>query len=80
MRQEATGDHRWRFRTTKLVNLGGTGFRMGGETDYASQTATSRLELIEPLMGEIYGNPQATPENAGRCLLQRGGLGSTASC
>lgn len=33
---------------------------MGGETDTRSQTATSRLELIEPLMGEIYGNPQAT--------------------
>ena len=31
-----------------------------GETDTRSQTATSRLELIEPLMGEIYGNPQAT--------------------
>lgn len=28
--------------------------------DTRSQTATSRLELIEPLMGEIYGNPQAT--------------------
>ncbi|MBJ4197312.1 MULTISPECIES: phage major capsid protein, partial [Enterobacteriaceae] len=44
----------------KLVNLGGTASGWVGETDTRSQTATSRLELIEPLMGEIYGNPQAT--------------------
>ncbi|MCZ8626732.1 phage major capsid protein [Escherichia albertii] len=44
----------------KLVNLGGTASRWVGETDARSQTATSRLGLIEPFMGEIYGNPQAT--------------------
>ncbi|STO65351.1 major capsid protein [Escherichia coli] len=57
MRQEATvitigSDYK------KLVNL--VRLPDGWETDTRSQTATSRLELIEPLMGEIYGNPQAT--------------------
>lgn len=33
---------------------------MGGETDTRPETATSKLGLIEPFMGEIYGNPQAT--------------------
>lgn len=44
----------------KLVNLGGTASGWVGETDARSQTATSKLGLIEPFMGEIYGNPQAT--------------------
>lgn len=44
----------------KLVNLGGTASGWVGETDTRSQTATSVLGLIEPFMGEIYGNPQAT--------------------
>lgn len=42
------------------MNLGGTASGWVGETDARSQTATSKLGLIEPFMGEIYGNPQAT--------------------
>lgn len=44
----------------KLVNLGGTTSGWVGETDARPETATSKLGLIEPFMGEIYGNPQAT--------------------
>ncbi|EKB3834159.1 phage major capsid protein, partial [Escherichia coli] len=60
MRQEATVITVGGSDYKKLVNLGGTASGWVGETDTRSQTATSRLELIEPLMGEIYGNPQAT--------------------
>nr|EDU7093754.1 phage major capsid protein [Salmonella enterica subsp. enterica] len=59
MRQEATVITVGGSDYKKLVNLGGTASGWVGETDTRSQTATSRLELIEPLMGEIYGNPQA---------------------
>lgn len=60
MRQEATVITVGGSDYKKLVNLGGTASGWVGETDTRAQTATSRLELIEPLMGEIYGNPQAT--------------------
>ncbi|WP_010375766.1 patatin-like phospholipase RssA [Escherichia sp. TW09308] len=60
MRQEATVITVGGSDYKKLVNLGGTASGWVGETDTRSKTATSRLELIEPLMGEIYGNPQAT--------------------
>ena len=33
MRQGSHGDHRWRFRLQKLVNLGGTASGWVGETD-----------------------------------------------
>ncbi|WP_334473712.1 phage major capsid protein [Arsenophonus sp. PmNCSU2021_1] len=60
MRREATtiivsGSH-----YKKLVNLGGTSSGWIGETDARPETNTSKLAQIEPLMGEIYGNPQAT--------------------
>lgn len=60
MRQEATVITVGGSDYKKLVNLGGTASGWVGETDTRSQTATSRLGLIEPFMGEIYGNPQAT--------------------
>lgn len=44
----------------KLVNLGGTGSGWVGETDARPATEASKLGQIEPFMGEIYGNPQAT--------------------
>uniref|UniRef100_UPI00398C3F78 phage major capsid protein n=1 Tax=Salmonella enterica TaxID=28901 RepID=UPI00398C3F78 len=44
----------------ELESLGGRACGCVGETETRSQTDTSRLELIEALMGEIYGNPQAT--------------------
>lgn len=60
MRQEATVITVGGSDYKKLVNLGGTASGWVGETDARSQTATSKLGLIEPFMGEIYGNPQAT--------------------
>lgn len=60
MRQEATVITVGGSDYKKLVNLGGTASGWVGETDERSQTATSKLGLIEPFMGEIYGNPQAT--------------------
>ncbi len=60
MRQEATVISVGGSDYKKLVNLGGTASGWVGETDARSQTATSKLGLIEPFMGEIYGNPQAT--------------------
>lgn len=74
MRQEATVITVGGSDYKKLVNLGGTASGWVGETDTRSQTATSRLELIEPLMGGNLRQPAGYPENAGRCLLQRGGL------
>ncbi|WP_411905132.1 phage major capsid protein, partial [Salmonella enterica] len=60
MRQEATVITVGGSDYKKLVNLGGTASGWVGETDTRSHTATSRLGLIGPFMGEIYGNPQAT--------------------
>lgn len=60
MRQEATVITVGGSDYKKLVNLGGTASGWVGETDARSLTATSKLGLIEPFMGEIYGNPQAT--------------------
>ena len=60
MRQEATVITVGGSDYKKLVNLGGTASGWVGETDARSQTATSKLGLIEPFMGEIYGNPQDT--------------------
>lgn len=53
MRQEATVITVGGSDYKKLVNLGGTASGWVGETDTRSQTATSRLELIEPLMGKF---------------------------
>lgn len=44
----------------KLVNLGGTGSGWVGETDPRPETSTSKLQIIKPIWGEIYANPQAT--------------------
>ncbi|MEQ1964397.1 phage major capsid protein [Xenorhabdus khoisanae] len=44
----------------KLVNRGGTTSGWVGETDKREETATSQLGVIEPIWGEIYGNPAAT--------------------
>ncbi|WP_340619627.1 phage major capsid protein [Xenorhabdus siamensis] len=44
----------------KLVNRGGTTSGWVGETDKREETATSQLGVIEPVWGEIYGNPAAT--------------------
>lgn len=52
MRQEATVITVGGSDYKKLVNLGGTASGWVGETDTRSQAATSRLELIEPLMGK----------------------------
>lgn len=52
MRRGSHGDQRWWFRLQKLVNLGGTASGWVGETDARSQTATSKLGLIEPFMGK----------------------------
>ncbi|PBR21976.1 phage major capsid protein, partial [Escherichia coli] len=60
MRQEATVITLGGSDYKKLVNLGGTKSGWVGETDTRPETATSKLGLIEPFMGEIYGNPQAT--------------------
>lgn len=44
----------------KLVNKGGTNSGWVGETDERPETNTSKLSTIEPVWGEIYGNPHAT--------------------
>ncbi|MBN5390737.1 phage major capsid protein [Serratia marcescens] len=44
----------------KLVNQGGTNSGWVGETDGRPETKTSKLAVIEPVWGEIYGNPMAT--------------------
>ncbi|MGG4784013.1 phage major capsid protein, partial [Morganella morganii] len=44
----------------RLVNMGGTGSGWVGETDVRPETSTSKLGTIEPVWGEIYGNPAAT--------------------
>lgn len=60
MRQEATVITLGGSDYKKLVSLGGTASGWVGETDARGETATSKLGQIEPFMGEIYGNPQAT--------------------
>ncbi|WP_304167795.1 phage major capsid protein [Lonsdalea britannica] len=60
MRQEANTITVGGASYKKLVNLGGTASGWTGETDSRPETAGSRLAQIEPYMGEIYGNPQAT--------------------
>lgn len=60
MRQEATTITVGGANYKKLVNLGGTSSGWVGETDARPETSTSKLGQIEPFMGEIYGNPQAT--------------------
>lgn len=60
MRQEATTITVGGANYKKLVNLGGTASGWVGETDARPETAASKLGQIEPFMGEIYGNPQAT--------------------
>lgn len=44
----------------KVVNLGGAKSGWVGETDERGETATPKLSIIEPVMGEIYANPFAT--------------------
>lgn len=60
MRQEATVMTIGGSDYKKLVNVGGTASGWVGETDPRPATDASKLKLIEPFMGEIYGNPQAT--------------------
>ncbi|HAT2727233.1 TPA: phage major capsid protein [Citrobacter freundii] len=60
MRQEATTITVGGANYKKLVNLGGTASGWVGETDARPDTDASKLGQIEPFMGEIYGNPQAT--------------------
>ncbi|TKI02671.1 phage major capsid protein [Martelella alba] len=60
MRQEATTITVGGAQYKKLVNLGGTASGWVGETDARPATDASKLGQIEPFMGEIYGNPQAT--------------------
>jgi HK97 family phage major capsid protein len=60
MRQEANTITVGGANYKKLVNLGGTASGWVGETDARPETQASRLAQIEPYMGEIYGNPQAT--------------------
>lgn len=60
MRQEATVMTIGGSEYKKLVNVGGTAAGWVGETDARPATDTPKLKLIEPFMGEIYGNPQAT--------------------
>ena len=60
MRQEATVITIGGSEYKKLVNVGGTASGWVGETEARNQTNTSKLKHIEPFMGEIYGNPQAT--------------------
>lgn len=60
MRQEATVITIGGSDYKKLVNVGGTASGWVGETDARPATDASKLKLIEPFMGEIYGNPQAT--------------------
>ncbi len=44
----------------RLVNQGGTNSGWVGETDPRPETKTSKLTPIDPVWGEIYGNPAAT--------------------
>ncbi|EQB98529.1 phage major capsid protein [Photorhabdus temperata] len=44
----------------RLVNKGGTTSGWVGETDKRPETATAKLGTIDPVWGEIYGNPAAT--------------------
>ena len=60
MRQEASVITVGGSDYKKLVNVGGTASGWVGETDPRQATDASKLKLIEPFMGEIYGNPQAT--------------------
>ena len=60
MRQEATTITVGGANYKKLVNLGGTASGWVGETDARPETDASKLGQIEPFMGEIYANPQAT--------------------
>lgn len=60
MRQEATTITVGGANYKKLVNLGGTASGWVGETDARPETDAPKLGQIEPFMGEIYGNPQAT--------------------
>ncbi|MBA8045433.1 phage major capsid protein [Citrobacter freundii] len=60
MRQEAATITVGGANYKKLVNLGGTASGWVGETDARPETDASKLGQIEPFMGEIYGNPQAT--------------------
>lgn len=60
MRQEATVITIGGSDYKKLVNVGGTASGWVGEADARPATDASKLKLIEPFMGEIYGNPQAT--------------------
>lgn len=60
MRQEASVITVGGADYKKLVNVGGTASGWVGETDPRPATDASKLKLIEPFMGEIYGNPQAT--------------------
>ncbi|WP_096217733.1 phage major capsid protein [Enterobacter kobei] len=60
MRQEATTITVGGANYKKLVNLGGSASGWVGETDARPATNASKLGQIEPFMGEIYGNPQAT--------------------
>ncbi|MFE4112275.1 phage major capsid protein [Kosakonia sp. YIM B13611] len=60
MRQEASVITVGGANYKKLINLGGTASGWVGETDTRPATDASKLTAIEPFMGEIYGNPQAT--------------------
>ncbi|QXO71669.1 phage major capsid protein [Morganella morganii] len=44
----------------RLVNKGGTSSGWVGETDARPETNTSKIGIVEPVWGEIYGNPAAT--------------------
>ncbi|HEI8515246.1 TPA: phage major capsid protein [Morganella morganii] len=44
----------------RLVNKGGTSSGWVGETDARPETSTSKIGIVEPVWGEIYGNPAAT--------------------
>ncbi|HBC9173731.1 phage major capsid protein [Proteus mirabilis] len=44
----------------RLINQGGTNSGWVGEVDKRPETNTSKLASIEPVWGEIYGNPAAT--------------------
>ncbi|HHN8389391.1 phage major capsid protein [Morganella morganii] len=44
----------------RLVNKGGTSSGWVGETDARPETSTPKIGIVEPVWGEIYGNPAAT--------------------
>lgn len=60
MRKEATTITVGGSQYKKVVNLGGTASGWIGESDARPETNASKLAQIEPIMGEIYANPQAT--------------------